>query len=281
VRVLVTGAAGLVGGAIASRAAERGDEVIQVWHASPPPPLAGGVALRCDLADATSVAQLPTDVDAVLHAAARIPSADWPDQAAAALNRSTDDAVLRHYEDAGFAGRWVFVSSVAVEHSELGTMTPYATAKAETEERTSLAFPARARSLRITSPFGPGMRHLNVLRRFADAAHRGDPITLLGTGARTQDFIAVSDVAAAALAAIDSPGGSPVVVASGEPVSMAELARLVVRISGSSSPIVHAERADPQAGFRADYDIQPAFDALGWTPVVRLEDGLRTMLESR
>lgn len=279
VRVLVTGASGLVGGAIARQAVERGHDVVRIWHTTRPGPLTGAQDLQCDLEDPAAVVSLPTDVGAVIHAAARIPGGAWPDLAAAAVNQRTDHGLLQYYAEAGYAGRWAYVSSVSLEHAELRT-SQYAIEKAETEERASRMFPGRMRSLRISSPYGPGMRHLNVLRRFAEAARSGQSITLLGTGERTQDFVHVDDVASAALAAIDAPGGDPVVVASGEPVSMSALAKLVVEIAGSSSPIEHADRPDPQDGFRADYDLWPAFEALGWAPAIRLEVGLRSMLES-
>lgn len=278
--MLVTGAAGLVGGAIARRAVERGHDVIQVWHAMRPAPMTGALGLQCNLEDPTAVASLPTDVGAVIHAAARIPSGDWSDLAAASANRITDDSLLHHYAEANFVGRWAYVSSVSLEHAEIRRTSRYSMEKAETEDRAARAFPGRSRSLRISSPYGIGMRHRNVLRTFAEAARSGRSITLMGTGERTQDFVHVDDVAAAALASIEAPGGDPLVVASGSPVSMSALARLIVEITGSSLPITHDGRPDPEDGFRADYDLRPAFDALGWAPAIRLEDGLRSMLEA-
>jgi nucleoside-diphosphate-sugar epimerase len=249
-----------------------------VWHATQPAPLPGADDLRCDLEDSCALAALPCDVDVVIHSAARIPAGSWSDEAAASSNLRLDRGLLEHYERAGFAGRWVQLSSVILQHAELRDRSDYANAKAQSEERAASAFPHRARSLRISSPYGVGMRQPNVLRRFAEAARSGQPITLIGTAERTQDFVHADDVARAALAAAIAPGGRPVVVASGAPVSMAELARLVVEVSGSDSPIQHAGVPDPQDGFRADYSLDPALEDLGWQPAVRLEDGLRTML---
>jgi UDP-glucose 4-epimerase len=277
VKVLVTGAAGLVGSAIARLAVSRGDDVVRTWHSERPEPLTGARDLRVDLAEPTDVAALPADVDAVIHAAARIPAGEWTDEAAAAVNRRTDEVLLAHYAGAGFTGSWVQVSTVSLEHPGLRDASRYATEKAATEQRAAAAFPGRARSLRISSPYGPGMRHLNVLRRFLDEADAGRTITLLGSGDRTQDFVHADDVAAAALAAADRPGGDPVVIASGAPVSMARLAELVIAVTGSGSPVVRSGHPDPQDGFRADYDLRPAAESLGWAPAIPLEIGLRTM----
>ncbi|MEO8527445.1 MAG: NAD(P)-dependent oxidoreductase [Pseudolysinimonas sp.] len=277
-KLLVTGAAGLVGGAIARRATELGHEVIRVWNSAPIPALPGAHDLRCDLENPSAVSSLPTDVSAVIHAAARVPAGNWPDDAAGSANRRADDALLHQYR--AFGGAWVYVSSVALEVPEVRRTSSYAREKAATEENVTLAFSGRARSLRISSPYGPGMRHLNVLRRFVEAARAGGPITIFGSGERTQDFIHVDDVATAAIAAAEVPGGAPVVVASGEPVTMTQLARLIVQIAGSSSPINYLDRPDPQERFRADYDLGPAFDALGWTPSIRLEIGLRSLVEA-
>ncbi|MHA6694011.1 NAD-dependent epimerase/dehydratase family protein [Homoserinimonas sp. A520] len=279
-RILVTGAAGLVGGAVSRYAVERGHDVVRTWHTTPPAPLSGARDLRCDLGNPAAVASLPTDVDAIIHAAARIPAGEWSDDASASVNRSTDHGLLQHFSGAAYDGRWVYVSSVSLEHAELRSTSQYSKEKAEAEESAARAFPDRVRSLRISSPYGPGMRHLNVLRRFVEAALSGEAITLLGTGKRTQDFVHVDDVAAAALAAVEAPGGEPVVIASGQPVSMSALAQLIVGIAGSSSAIEHTGRPDPNDGFRADYDLRPAFEALGWAPAIRLEAGLRSLFEA-
>ncbi|MEO5533987.1 MAG: NAD(P)-dependent oxidoreductase [Pseudolysinimonas sp.] len=277
-KLLVTGAAGLVGGAIARRAIDLGHDVIRVWNSAPIPALSGAYDVRCDLGNPSAVSSLPSDVTAVIHAAARIPAGDWSDEAAAAVNRRTDDTLLHHYRS--FGGAWVYVSSVALESPELRETSSYAREKAATEESTTLAFSDRARSIRISSPYGPGMRHLNVLRRFVEAARAGDPITIFGSGERTQDFVHVDDIATAAIAAAEFAGGEPVVVASGEPVTMIELARLIVRICGSHSTIKYADEPDPQEQFRADYDLGPALDSFDWSPSIRLETGLRSLVEA-
>lgn len=280
VKVLVTGAAGLVGDAVARLAVQKGHSVIRVWHATRPTPLKGTEDFHCDLQDAAAVASLPTNVGAVIHAAARIPTGDWSDGASAGANRITDDGLLQHFTEAAYAGFCVYVSSVSLEHAGLRGASQYAKEKAKTEERLARVFPGRMRSLRVSSPYGIGMRYQNVLLRFIEAARSGQSITLFGSGERTQDFVHVDDVAAAALAAIDTAGGDPVVVASGEPVSMSTLARMVVEMVGSRSVIEYAAQPDLQERFRADYDLGPAFEALGWAPAIRLEDGLRSMLEA-
>lgn len=278
--MLVTGATGLVGDAVARHVVADGHEVVRVWATSRPEPLDGARDVQADLSDPAAVDGVPADVDAVVHAAARIPAGEWTDARAGAANRQADDHLVEHLTEAGFGGRWVQLSSVAAVDPAARAASRYATEKAVTEDRVRQAFPDRARSLRISSPYGPGMRHANVLRRFAEAAARGRPITLMGSGHRTQDFVHADDVARAALAAIQAPPGEPIVIASGRPVSMAELARTLVLLAGSSSPIEYSGQDDPQDAFRADYDLDPASRELGWAPAVPLETGLRSVLQA-
>lgn len=106
-------------------------------------------------------------------------------------------------------------------------------------------------------------------------ALRGDPLTIYGTGEQTRSFCYVSDLVSGliALMNVDPNPAMPVNIGNPGEFTIAELADLVLAMTGSSSRIVHRPLPvdDPQ---RRRPDIGRARDLLGWQPTVSLEQGL-------
>src|SRR5436309_2291369 len=78
-----------------------------------------------------------------------------------------------------------------------------------------------------------------VLPRFVDAALAGQPLIIHDDGRQIRCFAHVADVVAAVLALMQTPAavGQVFNIGSDEPVSVLDLARQVVALAGSSSPI--------------------------------------------
>jgi len=114
-----------------------------------------------------------------------------------------------------------------------------------------------------------------VIPRFLVQALEGDPLHVFGSGDQTRDFTHVYDTATTiARAGLASDvGGRTFNVGSGREVSIAEVARTIVAMTGSASPIVHAA---PRPGdvARLIADSTEAARVLGHRPVVELADGL-------
>jgi dTDP-glucose 4,6-dehydratase len=135
------------------------------------------------------------------------------------------------------------------------------------------------RIVRIFNTYGPRMDLWDgrVIPTFVRQALAGEPLTLHGSGDQTRSFCYVSDLVDGFLrVGAAEPGevnNSPVNL--GNPVerTMAEIARLIVDLTGSSSPIENVIRppGDPE---RRRPDITRARTVLGWEPTVGLEDGL-------
>ncbi len=131
--------------------------------------------------------------------------------------------------------------------------------------------------VRIFNTYGPRMYvdDGRVVSNFIVQALRGDDVTLYGDGSQTRSFCHVDDMIAALLAAMDSPAGftGPVNVGNPDELSMRELAERVIRLSGSTSRVVHlALPADDPRVRRPDIGL--ATQALGWRPAVSLDEGL-------
>jgi nucleoside-diphosphate-sugar epimerase len=61
-------------------------------------------------------------------------------------------------------------------------------------------------------------------------------------------------------------------------MSVLDLARLIIELTGSSSPIVFVERPEDDPSVRRP-DIRLAREALGWEPTVDVRDGLRRTID--
>ncbi|MFM7320881.1 MAG: NAD-dependent epimerase/dehydratase family protein [Armatimonadota bacterium] len=126
--------------------------------------------------------------------------------------------------------------------------------------------------LRYFNVFGsrqnPRSAYAAAVPKFLHKALAGEPIVIHGDGGQTRDFVHVSDVARANLHVARTAAATGVYnVANGGSLSILDLARRIVAITGSRSEIVHGpERpgdirhstADPSAlasvGFRCDGD---------------------------
>lgn len=130
---------------------------------------------------------------------------------------------------------------------------------------------------RIFNTYGPRM-HPNdgrVVSNFIVQALKGEPITLFGDGTQTRSFCYVDDLIDGFLKLMDMPADFTGPVNLGNPgeFTMIALAQKVKAITGSSSPLVHKPLPvdDPK---QRQPDITLAREALGWQPIVSLDEGL-------
>jgi len=87
-------------------------------------------------------------------------------------------------------------------------------------------------SLRIPSPitFNFDMLHDNVVKKWINSARTEKKITVFGSGSRTQNFIATEDIASLIANIIKQENVNGVYnIASGNPISMNELAELIAK----------------------------------------------------
>jgi UDP-glucose 4-epimerase len=187
--------------------------------------------------------------------------------------------------------RVVFLSSAAVygepatlpirESHAARPISPYGFHKlcAETVLREHAALHGvEAASLRIFSAYGPGLPRqvvYDMIRRIRP----GEPLRLDGTGAESRDFVHAADVARAAFDVLErAPAAGEIYnVASGTETTLRTLAEHLRRLCGEG-PIEFSGKRRPgdPANWRADIE---ALRALGFSPAVALEDGLRQVRE--
>jgi len=135
---------------------------------------------------------------------------------------------------------------------------------------------------RIFNTYGPRMHRADgrVVSNFILQALNGEPITLYGDGNQTRSFCFVSDLINGLVRLMNSDAAFTGPVNLGNPVefTMRELAELVLKEVGSSSPFVHLPlpQDDPK---QRQPDISLAKTKLGWEPKVSLATGLTPTVE--
>ncbi|WP_419899113.1 UDP-glucuronic acid decarboxylase family protein [Roseomonas sp. USHLN139] len=130
---------------------------------------------------------------------------------------------------------------------------------------------------RIFNTYGPRM-HPNdgrVVSSFIVQALTGQEITLFGDGSQTRSFCYVDDLIEGFLRLMNSDAAvtGPVNLGNPDEFTIAELARLVIEMTGSRSRLAY--RPLPQDDPRQRRpDISQARERLGWQPRVPLREGL-------
>ena len=139
-----------------------------------------------------------------------------------------------------------------------------------------------ARIARIHNTYGPRMdttgRYARAIPRFIAQALRGEPITIYGDGTQTRSFTYVDDMVEGLVRLMLSDVEGPVNLGSEEEVSILELAKLILELTGSRSEIVHLPPF-PDDPRRRRPDISRARRELGWEPRTPLREGLSRTVE--
>jgi len=131
------------------------------------------------------------------------------------------------------------------------------------------------RIVRIFNTYGPRMRAEDgrVVSNLLLQALKGYPLTIYGDGSQSRSFCYVDDEVRGLLALLDGPVTGPVNIGNPNEFTVAELAALVLEVTGSSSEIVY-EPLPVDDPTQRQPDITLARDRLGWEPKVALREGL-------
>jgi 2-alkyl-3-oxoalkanoate reductase len=249
VRVLVTGATGMLGRGVARAIAERGDQVTVLQRH---PAGLGLPEVLTDISNADAVRAAASNQDAVVHLAAKV-NVIGPEAEYERVNVQGTRAIVDACIKAGVR-RLVHVSTPSVAHSgssligvgadpadPVAARGPYARSKAAAEhialgaDRGMLAVVA----VRPHLVWGPGDTQL--VARVVDRARRGR-LPLIGAGAALIDTTYVVNAVEALLAALDhcvEARGQALVVTNGEPRPIAELLTAICRAAGAPEPTRH------------------------------------------
>ena len=311
-KVLVTGASGLLGRTVAQRLMARGHRV-RVLQRRP-----AGLAcdeIRGDITEHQVARAAVSGQDAVVHLAARVsPTGRWHEFHK--VNVGATRTLLDESKRSGVT-RFIYVSSPAVASSggaHVGagalaaepsqTKSYYARSKAQAEQLVLTAAGAdmMIAAVRPHLVWGPGDEQL--VARIVDRAANGS-LRILGSGAALVDSTYVGNAGDAIAAAVDRAGvitGRALVISNGEPRPVTELLGGLCRAAGLPTPAQHVPvwaakaggaavealwaamgvaKDPPMTRFLAEqlstahwYDQRETRALLDWTPAVSIDEGL-------
>lgn len=312
-KVLVTGASGFLGRAVAAAVIDAGHEVRCFQRR--PSDVPGATDVLGSITDPATVAEAVTGVDAIVHLAAKVSLTGSPAEFEA-VNVAGTRSLLAAAR-AAQVPRLVFVSSPSVAHagtsitgSDALPADPaqargdYARTKAAAE---LLALAADSPELRVVAVrphlvWGPGDTQL--IARIVERARAGR-LPLLGHGAALIDTTYIDNAAAAIAAAldrVDAVHGNAYVITNGEPRPVAELLAGICAAAGVPAPawrvpaglaraagsvieavwrVAPGDDEPPMTRFLAEqlstahwFDQRRTRADLHWTPAVSLNEGL-------
>ncbi len=308
-RVLITGGAGFIGHHLAIAWRRRGAEVVvldnfrtgrraNIAAVRAATGEAGFTLVEGSITDPEAVARAMEGCTVVHHLAAQVSVPESVERPRECVDINVNGllTVLDAAKARGVS-RVVFSSSAAVygddprspktEDMAPSPKSPYGITKLDGEYYLRMYAELHgvpAVSLRYFNVFGPRQDPRSVYAAavpiFIERARSGRAITVFGDGAQTRDFVYVEDVAAANILAATHPDagrGEVFNVAQGGVTTIADLARTIVALTGSSSPIEFApERPGDIRHSRAD--ISRIRAQLGFDPKTSLAEGLRHSL---
>jgi dTDP-glucose 4,6-dehydratase len=300
-RVVITGAAGFIGSHLAETLLDRGFSVIGIDNL-----LTGDVANIAHLRnrdfefikhDVTNYIYIEGPVDFVLHWASPASPIDYLELPIPTLKVGA----LGTHKALGLAkakgARFVLASTSEVygdplEHpqkeSYWGNVNPigprgvYDEAKRFAEAMTVAYHRYHgldAKIVRIFNTYGPRMRVKDgrAVPAFISQALLNEDVTVFGDGNQTRSFTYITDLVDGILRLMTSSVNDPVNIGNPREMTLEELARRIIEMTGSTSRIVYKPLPVDDPKVRQP-DITRARTLLGWEPKVPVEEGLETTI---
>jgi dTDP-glucose 4,6-dehydratase len=301
-RVVITGAAGFIGSHLSDALLDRGHSVVGIDNL-----LTGDMANIAHLSgrdfvfvkhDVTNYIHVNGPVDCVLHWASPASPIDYLELPIPTLKVGA----LGTHNALGLAlakgARFVLASTSEVygdplEHPQketywgnvnpIGPRGVYDEAKRFAEAITTAYrryHGLDTKIVRIFNTYGPRMRIKDgrAVPTFIAQALRNEDVTIFGSGSQTRSFCYVSDLVDGILRLIESSVNDPVNIGNPHEMSIEDMARLIIRMTGSASRIIFKPLPTDDPKVRRP-DITRARTLLGWEPKVTLEQGLTATIE--
>lgn len=129
--------------------------------------------------------------------------------------------------------------------------------------------------LRFATIYGPGMRAALAVHIFFTQALHAAPITVHGDGAQTRTLTSIDDLVDGIIAVMDSGVNAEAVnLTTEEEISALEMAKMIKKITNSTSEIIHIEQRPGQT-FKEQVSAKKAKKLTEWEAKTSFEEGLK------
>jgi UDP-glucose 4-epimerase len=288
-RVLVTGGAGFIGRAMVRALLAEGHEVtVADLRAFPDPEVRSVIGDLCDPGVAERAVRPGTDV--IIHLAA-VTSVLASVADPVSTYRLNVDATARLLELSreNEVGTFLLASTNAVvgnvgravisEQTVLRPLTPYGATKAAAEMLLGAyanCYGITGAALRFSNVYGPGMSEKDsFIPRLMRAARDGEGVNVRGDGTMMRDVVHVEDVVQGLLLAWRARHTGPLILGSGQSVTVNEMVETARRVTGAPIPATNVPVPNGEMP-AVVLDISAA-KALGYQPRYDLESGMATV----
>jgi dTDP-glucose 4,6-dehydratase len=301
-RIVITGAAGFIGSHLSETFLDRGHSVVGIDNL-----LTGDLANIAHLAgrdfvfikhDVTNYFHVDGPVDLVMHWASPASPIDYLELPIPTLKVGA----LGTHNALGLAkvkgARFVIASTSEVygdplEHPQketywgnvnpIGPRGVYDEAKRFAEAITTAYHRFHgldAKIVRIFNTYGPRMRINDgrAVPTFIAQALKNEDVTIFGQGSQTRSFCFISDLVDGIIRLAASNVNDPVNIGNPHEMSIEEMARVIITMTGSKSRIVFKPLPTDDPKVRRP-DITRARTLLGWEPKVPLDQGLTSTID--
>jgi UDP-glucose 4-epimerase len=288
-RVLVTGGAGFIGRRVVRALLAQGHEVtVADLRAFPDPEVQ---SVTGDLRD-PGVAEkaISPQTDAIIHLAAFtyvVASVNDPvstyhinvDVTARLLELARENEVGSFLLASTNAVTGNVGSAVITEQAALRPLTPYGATKAAGEMLLSAyanSYGMAGAALRFANVYGPGMGEKDsFIPRLMRAARDGEGVQVRGDGTMLRDVVHVDDVVQGVLTAWRARHTGPLILGSGQSVTVNDMVETARRVTGAAIPVEHVPVGNGEMP-AVVVDISAA-RAIGYAPSYGLESGMATV----
>jgi len=184
----------------------------------------------------------------------------------------------------------IFASSAAVygdsniavtENIETKPISPYGTSKmlAENEIKKMAKNNLDYVILRLFNIYGKrqNRQYAGVISKFTENLSKDNPLVIYGDGKQTRDFISINDVINAFDCVVKINSSGTYNIASGKSISIKELAKIFLDISGKKVEIKYKSAKKEDIKY-SQADITLAKKELGFNPKVNLKEGLSDLI---
>ena len=166
------------------------------------------------------------------------------------------------------------------EETKKKPISPYGESKMKMEEEIKKNNEMNCIILRFFNIYGIGQtsEYAGVITKFLEKIKKNQSLTITGDGTQIRDFVSISDVICSINDAIGYNKSGIFNIASGNKITINELANLMIELSGKKLDIKNM--ADKQGEIKySQANILLAKQKLGYVSKINLKEGIKKLLE--